>query len=87
MESSDRIGRRLKLRDLHMLEVIATRGSMARAAGELALSQPAVSKAVADLEQDLGVALLSRSSRGAELTPSGQVLLRRWRVMRQAAAF
>jgi DNA-binding transcriptional LysR family regulator len=81
MESSGRIGRRLKLRDLHMLEVIAARGSMARAAGELALSQPAISKAIADLEHDLGVALFNRSSRGAELTPSGQVLLRRGRVM------
>jgi DNA-binding transcriptional LysR family regulator len=77
----DRISRRLKLRDLHMLEVIATRGSMARAAGELALSQPAISKAIADLELELGVALFNRSARGAELTPSGQVLLRRGRVM------
>jgi DNA-binding transcriptional LysR family regulator len=64
-----------------MLEVIATRGSMARAAGELALSQPAISKAIADLELELGVALFNRSARGAELTPSGQVLLRRGRVM------
>lgn len=64
-----------------MLEVIAARGSMARAAGELALSQPAISKAIADLELELGVALLDRSARGAELTPSGQVLLRRGRVM------
>jgi DNA-binding transcriptional LysR family regulator len=64
-----------------MLEVIAARGSMARAAGELALSQPAISKAIADLELELGVALFNRSARGAELTPSGQVLLRRGRVM------
>jgi DNA-binding transcriptional LysR family regulator len=79
--STDRIGRQLKLRHLHMLQVIATRGSMARAADELALSQPAISKAIADLEHDLGVALLSRSSRGAELTPSGKVLVRRGRVI------
>jgi DNA-binding transcriptional LysR family regulator len=64
-----------------MLEVIAARGSMARAAGELALSQPAISKAIADLELELGVALFNRSARGAELTPSGHVLLRRGRVI------
>jgi len=76
-----RVGRRLKLRDLEMLAVIAARGSMARAAKELALSQPAISKAVADLERDLNVALFTREARGVELTPSGQVLLRRGRIM------
>ena len=64
-----------------MLEVIATRGSMARAAEDLALSQPAISKAIADLERDLNVALFTRGARGVELTPSGEVLLRRGRVM------
>ena len=60
-----------------MLEVIATRGSMARAAEDLALSQPRISKAIADLERDLNVALFTRGARGVELTPSGEVLLRR----------
>jgi len=78
---TDLIGRRLKLRDLHMLEVIATRGSMARAAEELALSQPAISKVIADIERDLGAALFTRVARGVELTPSGEVLLRRGRIM------
>jgi DNA-binding transcriptional LysR family regulator len=64
-----------------MLEVIAARGSMARAADDMALSQPAISKAIADLERDLGVALFNRNSRGAALTPSGEVLLRRGRAM------
>jgi DNA-binding transcriptional LysR family regulator len=78
---TNRVGRRLKLRDLEMLEMIASRGSMARAARELARSQPAISKAVADLERDLNVALFTRGARGVELTPSGQVLLRRGRIM------
>lgn len=81
MKYLDPIGRRLKLRDLLMLEVIATRGSMARAAKELSLSQPAISKAIADLERDVGVALFTRQARGVELTPSGEVLLRRTQVM------
>jgi len=78
---SNLVGRRLKLRHLHMLEVIATRGSMARASEQLALSQPAISKAIADLERDFDAALLTRGARGVELTPSGEVLLRRGRIV------
>jgi DNA-binding transcriptional LysR family regulator len=81
MARRDRINRRLKIRDLHMIEVIASRGSMARAAEDLGLSQPAISKAIADLEDDLGVAVFDRSTRGVQLTDSGQVLLRRGRVI------
>src|SRR5215203_4542246 len=81
MALKDRLSRRLRVRDFTMLEVIATRGSMARAAEELGLSQPAISKAIADLEHDLGVAVFDRSTRGVQLTESGQVLLRRGRVI------
>jgi DNA-binding transcriptional LysR family regulator len=77
----DHIARKLKVRDLRMLEIIAVRGSMARAADELGLSQPAISKAIADLERDLGVSVLDRNTRGVELTESGRVLLQRGRVM------
>jgi len=44
MEWAERIGRRLKLRDLHLLITVVQRGSMAKAAAELGVSQPAVSK-------------------------------------------
>jgi DNA-binding transcriptional LysR family regulator len=81
MALKDRISRKLRVRDLHMIEAIATRGSMARAAMELGLSQPAVSKAIADLELDLGVAVFNRGAQGVQLTESGQVLLRRGRVI------
>jgi DNA-binding transcriptional LysR family regulator len=81
MALKDRISRRLKVRDLRMLEIIATRGSMARAAQELGLSQPAISKAIADLEHDLGVPVFDRNTRGVQLTESGQILLRRGRVI------
>ena len=46
MRWNERVGRRLKLKDLHMLEAIASLGSMARAAEDLAISQPAISKAM-----------------------------------------
>ena len=64
MQWIDRIGRRLKLRDLHILLSVAQRGSMAKAAAELAISQPAVSKAIADMERAIGLRLLERSRSG-----------------------
>lgn len=81
MPWDDRIGRRLKLRDLHTLQTIAAVGSMAKAAQALALSQPAISKAIADMEHTLGTSLLDRSSRGVELTESGRMLVARGRVI------
>jgi DNA-binding transcriptional LysR family regulator len=77
MQLIDRIGRPLKLRDLHILATVAERGSMARAARELAISQPVVSKTIADLEKTLGVRLLDRSRQGIEPTPYGRALLGR----------
>jgi DNA-binding transcriptional LysR family regulator len=74
---ADRIGRRLKLRDLHLLMTVVQQGSMAKAAVELAISQPAVSKAVADMEHTLGVRLLDRNRNGIAPTTYGRALVRR----------
>jgi DNA-binding transcriptional LysR family regulator len=76
MDWSDRIGRRLKLRDLHILMAVADAGSMAKAAARLRISHPAVSKAISEIEGTLGVRLFDRGSQGAELTAHGEVLLR-----------
>ena len=73
---SDRIGRRLKLRDLHIMLAVANCGSMGKAASDLAVSQPAISKAIADLEEALGVRLLDRSPQGIEPTIYGCALLK-----------
>jgi DNA-binding transcriptional LysR family regulator len=81
MRWNERLGRRLKLKDLHMLEAIARLGSMARAAEDLAISQPAISKAIGDLELSLGISLLDRNARGVALTESGRVLERRSRAV------
>jgi DNA-binding transcriptional LysR family regulator len=81
MKWDDRIGRRLRLKDLHTLQTVAELGSMAKASGRLALSQPAISKAVSDMEHALGASLLERSSRGVELTESGRLLVERARVI------
>src|SRR2546423_1276988 len=71
MQWTDRIGRRVKLRHIHVLLAVAQSGSMARAAERLAISQPVVSKTIADLEHALGVRLLDRTSHGVEPTAYG----------------
>jgi DNA-binding transcriptional LysR family regulator len=76
MDWSDRIGHRIKLRDLHVLMAIADTGSMAKAAAKLRISHPAISKTISEIEGTLGVRLLDRGSQGAELTAYGEVLLR-----------
>jgi len=76
MDWSDRIGRQLKLRDLHILMTVADTGSMAKAAARLRISHPAVSKAISEIEDTLGVRLFDRNSQGVELTAHGEVLLR-----------
>jgi DNA-binding transcriptional LysR family regulator len=70
-----RIGRRLRLRDLHVFSLVAQDRSMAKAAASLRVTQPAVSKAIGDLEAALRVRLFDRSPRGVELTAYGQALL------------
>src|SRR6185503_18534749 len=63
------------------------RGSFSGAADELRISQPAVSKHIADMEQELGVKLIDRRARA--LTPAGEYLaahvLRAEALLRQAA--
>ena len=73
----NQVGRRLRLRDLHVLFVVAERGSMARAAVELGISQPAVTEVVANLEHALGVRLFDRRPHGVEPTIYGHALLKR----------
>ena len=72
-----RIGRRLRLRDLHVLSTVVQWGSMAKAASHLAMSQPAVSEAIASLEAALGVRLLDRRPQGIEPTLYASALLKR----------
>jgi DNA-binding transcriptional LysR family regulator len=72
-----RVGRRLRFRDLQVFFAVVQSGSMARAAQQLGLTQPAVSDIVAALEDMFGVRLFDRNSRGVELTIYGHALLRR----------
>ena len=81
MDPSDRISNRLKVSDLRLLSAVVQSGGMAKAAAQLNISQPAVSKAIAALEHTLGVRLLDRNSRGVEPTPYGRALLTRGTVI------
>ena len=72
-----RIGRRVRLRDLHILFAVVQHGSMAKAGAHLGMSQSAVSQAIAALEHALEVCLLDRSPHGVEPTMYGLALVRR----------
>jgi DNA-binding transcriptional LysR family regulator len=72
-----RLGRRFKLRDLHILSEVVRWGSMAKAATHLGLAQPSISEAIAGLEAALKVRLLDRSPRGVEPTIYARTLLKR----------
>jgi DNA-binding transcriptional LysR family regulator len=74
------VGRRVRLRELHILSAVVHCGSMAKAAGSLGMSQPAVSEAIAILEDALRVRLLDRSRRGVVPTIYAEALLKRSRV-------
>jgi DNA-binding transcriptional LysR family regulator len=76
MQLKGRSGHRLKLRDLNIFIAVAKERSMSKAAAQLAVSQPAVSKAIADIEYTLRVPLLDRGPRGVEPTLYGQALLK-----------
>lgn len=76
MDDIEGIERRLKLHDVRVLIAVVEAGSMHKAAQRLRTSQPAISRAIADLEHALGVRLLERSPRGIEPTPYGRVLVK-----------
>jgi DNA-binding transcriptional LysR family regulator len=79
LDSDSQIGRRLKLRDLHLFFTVVQHGSMAKAASQLGISQPSVSEVIADLEHTLGARLFDRRPRGVQPTMYGDALLTRTR--------
>src|SRR5262249_20886272 len=77
MEWESRLGRRLRLRDLYVLSTVVRTGGMAKAARQLAMTQPSVSAAISNLEHMLGVSLLDRSPSGVMPTLYAEAILRR----------
>lgn len=61
----------MTLTQLKYAITVSEAGSMNQAAKELFISQPSLSLAIRDLEEEIGVELFRRSSRGILLTPDG----------------
>jgi DNA-binding transcriptional LysR family regulator len=77
MQPAEQISRRIKLRHLRVLHEVIEQGSMVKAAERLAITQPVVSKTIADLEYLVGLRLLDRGPQGIEPTLYGRALLKR----------
>src|SRR5262245_53184929 len=75
MQLNNRIGRAVKLQNLHVLMTVVQEGSMGKAAERLNTVQPAISRSIAELERALGVRLLDRHRHGVEPTSYGRALL------------
>ena len=77
MNEHDVFDKRLKLRHLHCFLEVARLGKIVLAADVLAVSQPALSKTIRELETLLGVKLFKRNKRGVELSRYGEIFHRR----------
>lgn len=75
----------MELRQLRSFSVAYTAGSMTRAAEQLFLSQPALSRQIALLERECGARLLERGPAGVSPTPAGVALFRQARAILQLA--
>ena len=69
----------IELRQLRYFVAVAEELHFGRAAERLHMSQSPLSRAIRELERDLGVVLFVRTTRSVELTASGSVLLERSR--------
>jgi DNA-binding transcriptional LysR family regulator len=76
----------LDLRLVRYFTVVAQHRHFGRAAAELLIAQPSLSRQISHLEQQLGVRLLDRTPRGTQLTEAGEVFLPRAKALLRSAA-
>ncbi len=75
----------MELKELRNFMQVARAGSVSRAAAELRLAQPALSRQIKKLEDELGVSLFTRHGRGVRLSGAGALLLERAETITQLA--
>jgi DNA-binding transcriptional LysR family regulator len=66
----------VELRHLRYFLSVCRSGSFTKAAAQLRIAQPALSRQIQDLEDEIGVDLFRRSTRGVTLTPEGELFQR-----------
>lgn len=76
----------MKLHHIRNIIAVAERGSLRAAAKHLGLAQPAMSRSIRELEDELGVTLFERDKLGMTLTPVGEIFLRRARAIQAELA-
>lgn len=64
----------LNMNSLKIFLEVANSNSFLEASNKLYVSQPAISKSMSKLEEDLNVTLFYRANKGISLTPSGEIL-------------
>src|SRR6188474_2719441 len=75
----------MELRHLRYFIAVAEEENVSRAALKLHVSQPALSRQIRDLEDEIGFPLFERSAKSVRLTEAGRVFLRESRVVIQSA--
>lgn len=77
--------RRMELRQLRYFVAVAETGNISRAAQKIFLTQPALSRQIKALEEEIGQCLLERKAHSIHLTPAGEAMLREARELLQHA--
>lgn len=85
-EHARRLAGRLRFRHLQLLLALEEGGSLRAAAQQLNFTQPALSKALAEVEGAFGLPLFTRTARGLTPTPAGRAALRGARLLLQELA-
>ncbi|WP_322013087.1 LysR family transcriptional regulator [Paraburkholderia sp. J12] len=67
----------MNLRQLEHVIALAEEGSFARAAQRVHLSQPALTRSIQTIEEELDVVLFDRTTREVQITPAGQIVMQR----------
>jgi DNA-binding transcriptional LysR family regulator len=76
----------MNLRRIHYFVAVAEEQHFARAAQRIGIEQSPLSRAIRELECEVGVVLLHRSNRGSSLTPAGKIFLQHARSIIESLA-